>query len=492
MSNAPGRADLIVHARWIITVDGAASNATASTTNPITPSTLGAGDTSTQANAERTTTGEKILSHYALIVRDGLIIDLLPSVEATQRWQADEVLTLERHALMPGLVNAHTHSAMNLFRGIADDLPLMTWLEDHIWPAEGKWISDQFVHDGTRFAAAEMIRSGTTCFADMYFFPDAIARAAVEAGLRASIFCPILDFPTPMGQGPDDYLKIALAAHDNWRHEPLIRIGFGPHAPYTVSDEPLERIRTWAEELDAPIMMHIHETEFEVSSAEQASGLRPLARLQQLGLLTPRLLAVHMTQLNKEEIQLIADTGVSVVHCPESNLKLASGFCPVESLRKAGINLALGTDGAASNNDLDMIGELRTAALLAKGVAADASALPAAAALEMATLGGARALGLDQQIGSLTRGKQADFIAIDLGAIETQPLFNPIAQIVYASTRDQITHSWVAGKCLLADRKLQTLNEARVLRDAHSWGEKIMQSQNAKADASTDKNGAAS
>ncbi len=439
MSQAPGQADLIVHARWIIPIEA----------------------------------GEKVLNQHALVVRDGLIIDLLPSDQTAGRWQAAQTLTLDQHALMPGLVNAHTHAAMNLFRGLADDLPLMTWLEQHIWPAEGKFISEQFVHDGTRFAAAEMIRSGTTCFADMYFFPDAIARAAVEAGLRATVFSPILDFPTPMGQGPDDYLKLALAAHDSWRHEALVNIGFGPHAPYTVSDEPLQKLLTWAEELDAPIMMHVHETAFEVHSASESSGKRPLQRLHELGLLSPRLLAVHMTQLNEDEIRLVADTGTSVVHCPESNLKLASGFCPVEALRQAGVNLALGTDGAASNNDLDMLGELRTAALLAKGVAAAADALPAAAALEMATLGGARALGLDQQIGSLVRGKQADMIAIDLGAVETQPLFDPLAQIVYSAGRHQVTHSWVAGRCLMAERELKTLNEARVLRDAHNWGARI-------------------
>ncbi|MDF1782261.1 MAG: TRZ/ATZ family hydrolase [Alcanivoracaceae bacterium] len=439
MSNTSGQADLIVHARWILPIEG----------------------------------DEKTLNHHALVIRDGLIIDLLPSADAERRWSADEVLTLDRHALMPGFVNAHTHAAMNLFRGLADDLPLMTWLEEHIWPAESKWMSEQFVHDGTRFAAAEMIRGGTTCFADMYFFPDAIARASVEAGLRVTVFSPILDFPTPMGQGPDDYLKMALASHDTWRYEALVNVGFGPHAPYTVSDEPLQKVVTWAEELDAPIMMHIHETAFEVQSAQESTGQRPLARLHQLGLLSPRMLAVHMTQLTDDEIKLVAETGTSVVHCPESNLKLASGFCAVEALRQHGVNLALGTDGAASNNDVDMIGELRTAALLAKGVAGSADALPASAALEMATLGGARALGLDQQIGSLVRGKQADVIAIDLGAVETQPVFDPLAQIVYAAGRSQVTHTWVAGRCLMADRELKTLNEARVLRDAHAWGEKI-------------------
>jgi 5-methylthioadenosine/S-adenosylhomocysteine deaminase len=431
-------ADLIIHARWVIPVEGAGP-----------------------------------LEQHALVVRDGLIADILPSDRVEGRWQAPKVLHLDQHALTPGFINAHTHAAMNLFRGLADDLPLMTWLEQHIWPAEGKWISDEFVHDGTRFACAEMIRGGTTCFADMYFFPEAIARAAKEAGLRAVLFSPLLDFPTPMAQGPDDYLRLALAAHDNWRHEPLIQIGFGPHAPYTVSDAPLAKLLTYAEELDLPIMMHIHETAGEIMMATADGGPRPLERLHGLGLLGPRLLAVHMTQLTDDEIALLAQTGTSVVHCPESNLKLASGFCPVEKLRRAGVNVALGTDGAASNNDLDMQGEMKTAALLAKAVASDASALPAAAALEMATLAGARALGIDSQTGSLVIGKQADMIAIDLGALETQPLFDPVAQIVYSASRAQITHTFVAGRALMEDRALTTLNEARVLRDARAWGDRI-------------------
>lgn len=431
-------ADLIVHARWVIPVQDSGP-----------------------------------LDHHAVVIREGLIADILPSDQAATRWQADTTLHLDRHALTPGLINTHTHSAMSLFRGLADDLPLMTWLEQHIWPAEGKWVSPEFVLEGSRFACAEMIRCGTTCFADMYFFPDSIAQAAREAGLRATLFSPVLDFPTPMAQDAEDYLRLALAAHDNWRHDALIRIGFGPHAPYTVSDEPLQKLLTYAEELDLPIMMHVHETAGEVAMASADGGQRPLARLQQLGLLGPRLLAVHMTQLTEDEIALLAQTGTSVVHCPESNLKLASGFCPVEKLRQAGVNVALGTDGAASNNDLDMPGELKTAALLAKAVAGDAAALPAAAALEMATLGGARALGIDDQTGSLVIGKQADIIAFDLGELETQPLYDPLAQIVYAGSRAQVSHTLVAGKLLMADRQLTTLNEARVLRDAHSWAQRI-------------------
>ena len=362
---------------------------------------------------------------------------------------------------------------MNLLRGIADDLPLMTWLEKHIWPAEGQFVSEQFVFDGTRLAAAEMIRSGTTCFADQYFFPASAARATVEAGLRASLFCPILDFPTPMGAGPEDYLRLATDAMDEWRHDPRIQIGFGPHAPYTVSDGPLQKVLTLAEELDVPMMMHVHETAGEIQMAVGNTGERPLTRLKNLGLLSPRLLAVHMTQLTEDEIALVAETGTQVVHCPESNLKLASGFAPVETLRKAGVNVALGTDGAASNNDLDMIGEARMAAFLGKGVSLQADALPAAEILQMATLNGARALGRDDQLGSLEIGKQADMVAVDLNRLETQPVYDPVAQLIYAASRDQVTHTWVGGRCLMDNRKLTTLNEAVILKNAQQWQEKI-------------------
>ena len=433
------QADLIVHARWIATV-----------------------------SADNT-----VLENHALVVRDGRIADLLPSALADEKWHSDEIVRLDDHLLPPGLVNAHTHAAMNLLRGIADDLPLMTWLEKHIWPAEGQFVSEQFVYDGTKLAAAEMIRSGTTTFADMYFFPASAAKATVEAGLRASLFCPLLDFPTPMGAGPEDYLRLATDAMDEWRHDPRIQIGFGPHAPYTVSDAPLQKVLTLAEELDVPVMMHVHETAGEIQMAVGNTGERPLTRLQGLGLLSPRLLAVHMTQLTDEEITLVAETGTHVVHCPESNLKLASGFAPVEKLRQAGINVALGTDGAASNNDLDMIGEARTAAFLAKGVSLEADALPAADVLKMATLNGAKALGRDEDIGSLEIGKQADMVAIDLNRLETQPVYDPVAQLVYAATRDQVTHSWVGGRCLMNHRQLTTLNEALILKNAQQWQQTI-------------------
>ena len=433
--------DTLIHARWII---------------PVEPADL-------------------VLEHHAIVIDDGRIIDILPSDIARETYQAATIKQLDSHALIPGLVNAHTHTAMNLMRGMADDLPLMEWLEGHIWPAEAKWVSKEFVHDGCELAIAEMLKSGTTCFQDMYFFPDVVGRVADRVGIRACIGLIVIDFPTAWAQDADDYFRKGIAVHDQFRTNSLITSSFAPHAPYTVSDEPLERIRTYAEELDIPIHMHVHETAFEVQSAEEQSGKRPLQRLNELGLVTPRLVAVHMTQLTDDEIQLLADSGSHVVHCPESNLKLASGFCQVEKLMQAGINVALGTDGAASNNDLDMFSEMRTAAQLAKAVAGDASALPAAQALRMATLNGARALGLDKDIGSLEIGKAADITAVDLGQLQTQPVYHPISQLVYAAGREQVTDVWVAGRHLLKGGKLTSMDEADILGRAHVWRDKMVE-----------------
>ncbi len=413
------------------------------------------------------------LEHHAVAIRDGNILAVLPTSEARRQYRATETVTLAQHVLIPGLVNAHTHAAMSLFRGLADDLPLMEWLNNHIWPAEGKWVSPEFVRDGTDHAIAEMLRGGTTCFNDMYFFPEPTAQAAEAAGIRAVVGMIALDFPSAYAQNADEYLHKGLRLHDQLKHSTLVTTTFAPHAPYTVSDAPLEKIRTYADELDLPIHMHVHETAFEVDDATARLGARPLARMEALGLLGPRLLAVHMTQLLDSEIETLARLNVHVVHCPESNLKLASGFCPVHKLLQASVNVALGTDGAASNNDLDMLGEMRTAALLAKGVAGDATALPAHTALRMATLNGARALGLDDRIGSIVPGKAADLTAIDLSPLASQPVYDPASQVVYSATRDQVTDVWVNGKRLLAERRLTTLDEPTILRKAQEWHDRI-------------------
>ena len=414
-----------------------------------------------------------VLDHHSVAVHQGRIVELLPASEAAQKYRAHQTIELAHHAVIPGFVNAHTHAAMSLFRGLADDLPLMEWLQKHIWPAEQKWAGAEFVRDGTELAVAEMIKSGTTCFNDMYFFPDESARVASEAGIRACVGLIMIDFPSAWAQSAEEYLHKGLKVHDDFRNDALIRTVFAPHAPYTVSDAPLSKIRTLADELDLPIHMHVHETPHEVDESVARFGVRPLERLAKLGFLTPRLLAVHMTQLLPGEIDVLHERGVNVIHCPESNMKLASGFCPVGQLVKKGVNVALGTDGAASNNDLDMLDELRMAALLAKGVARDAVAVPAHTALQMATLNGAKALGLDDRIGSIVAGKQADFVAIDLSAITSQPVYDPISQIVYSTGRDQISDVWVNGKQLLKNRGLTTLDETAVLEKAQRWSNKI-------------------
>ncbi|HUS24506.1 MAG TPA: TRZ/ATZ family hydrolase [Candidatus Binatia bacterium] len=414
-----------------------------------------------------------VLTGHALAVRDGRIAAIGPAEVLRAQWRAAETIELPRHALIPGLVNLHTHAAMSLLRGVADDLPLMDWLQNHIWPAEGKHVGRTFCEDGVRLSCAEMIRGGQTCFNDMYFFPDATATVAAAAGLRCCVGLIVLDFPTAWAQTPPEYIHKGLEVHDRFRAEPLVTTCFAPHAPYSVSDAPLKEVRKLADELGLPVHMHVHETAFEVQDAVQKTGQRPWQRLRELGLVGPNLIAVHMTQLDDAEIAQCAEFGVSVAHCPESNLKLASGFCPVDKLLKAGVNVALGTDGAASNNDVDLLGELRTAALLAKGVAGDASAVPAATALHMATLGGAKALGLDAQIGSLKPGKAADVVAVDLGDISSQPLYNVVSQLVYATGRHQVSDVFVAGRALMRERRLLTLDEAAIAARAEEWRARI-------------------
>ena len=413
-----------------------------------------------------------VLSGHALGIREGRIAALLP-VEEARRAHAKETQELPDHALCPGLVNAHGHAAMSLFRGMADDYDLHNWLHEHIWPAEGRWVGEAFVSDGTRLAAAEMIRSGTTCCSDMYFFPDVSARVIHEAGLRAQIAFPVLEFSSAWAGSAEEYIHKGVELRDDYKHSDRLRVVFGPHAPYTVSDQTLAQIATYTAELDCPVHIHLHETEQEVAQALKERGERPLARLHTFGLLTPRTQCVHMTALEDADIDLVAENGAHVIHCPESNLKLASGFCPVQKLLDAGVNVALGTDGAASNNDLDLFGEMRTAAMLAKAVAGDAAALPAARALWLATMGGARALGMDAEIGSLEPGKQADIIAVDLSGIEHQPLYDPMSQLVYTHCGGQVTHSWVAGKPLLKERRLLTLDSTAIGRQAEHWRQQI-------------------
>ncbi|MDP2831689.1 MAG: TRZ/ATZ family hydrolase [Pseudomonadota bacterium] len=413
-----------------------------------------------------------VLSGHSLLIKNDRIAALLPSAEA-DNWISRERVHLPGHALIPGLVNLHGHAAMTLLRGYADDLPLMTWLREHIWPAEERHVSPGFVRDGTRLACLEMLKTGVTCFNDMYFFSEAVVEAAVEAGMRVAAGLIVVDAPTPYAADPDGYLQKGLALRDAWIDHPLAHFCLAPHAPYTVGDRTLEKIATYAAQLDLPIHMHIHETEAEIQHSLAQYGVRPLARLKALGLLTPGLIAVHAVHLNEEEIGWLASHGCHVAHCPSSNLKLASGFAPVAALLAAGVNVGIGTDGAASNNRLDMLGELRLAALLGKAVAADPAALPAHRVLRMATLAGARALGLDAQIGSLEVGKMADVAAINLDHPATQPCYDPISQLVYSAGSDQISHVWIGGKAVVIEGRCQTLDEAEIIGRAHVWRGRI-------------------
>lgn len=436
---APQTVDLLIEARWVV---------------PVEPHNV-------------------VLEHHAVAIDGDRIIAVLPISEARNTYAPRERVELGEHVLIPGLINTHTHNPMTLMRGLADDLPLMVWLQQHIWPVEAKVIGPEFVRDGVELAVAEMIRGGTTCANENYFFPDTIGATYRKLGFRAMVGLPIIEFPSAWAKTQDEYFERAGETHDAFRNDALIRTAFAPHAPYTVSDESFERIRVLADQLDIPVHLHLHETAHEVEEERKKSGLRPFQRLQKLGIVNDRLIAVHMTQLTDGEIAACAEAGVSVVHCPESNLKLASGFCPAEKIRKAGVNLAIGTDGCASNNDLDMFGEMRTAALLAKAVAEDAAAFDAAFTLRGATINAAKALGMEEQIGSIEAGKQADLAAVRLSDLETQPLFHIVSQLVYATGRHQVSDVWIAGKRKLAERELVDMDTADILARTHAWRERI-------------------
>jgi 5-methylthioadenosine/S-adenosylhomocysteine deaminase len=414
-----------------------------------------------------------VLPRHAVAIDRGRIAAVLPEDDALARYEAKQVVRLDRHVLIPGLVNLHCHMAMSLLRGIADDQPLMTWLEKHIWPAEARHVNDEFVHDGSLLAMAEMLRAGITCVNDMYFFPEASARAALRAGMRAALGIIAIEFPSAYAADASSYLQKGFATRDAYKGEPLLSFCIAPHAPYTVADETLRRIVVLAEELDLPIHMHVHETAGEIEQSLAAHHARPIERLRRLGLVGPRLVAVHAVHLDEHELDLFARESVSVAHCPSSNMKLASGIAPVAAMRRRAIRVGLGTDGAASNNRLDMLNEMRTAALLAKAASGDACAVNAHEALEMATLEGARALGLDHEIGSIMPGKSADLAAVELSSLETLPCFDPVSHLTYAAGREHVTHVWVQGEPRLAEGRLTGLDEEDLRARARWWEGRI-------------------
>ena len=428
--------DLLVHPRWLI---------------PVVPENI-------------------TLEQHSLAVHDGRIIDILPQSEARARYRADSNYELPAHALIPGLVNLHTHAAMTLMRGLSDDLPLERWLNDVIWPTESRHVSPAFVRDGTLLAAHEMLRGGITTCNDMYFFPDDAAQAFAETGMRAVVGLIVVNFPSAWASDTDDCLRKGLAVRDTWRGHPLISFAIAPHSPYAVPDAGLERTACLAAELDLPIHIHVHETVGEINESLAAFGVRPLARLERLGLLGPNLIAVHAVHPDETDLALLARHGCSVAHCPVSNMKLASGIAPVPAMLRHGINVGLGSDGAASNNRLDLFQEMRQASLLAKVSSLDASVVPAHAALSMATLGGARALGLDAMIGSLEIGKRADLCAVAFDTPLTAPCFNPISHLIHVCDRQQVSHVWVDGVIRVQNGKsLLQISDSELLALASLW-----------------------
>ena len=435
----PEHVDTLIHSKWIV---------------PVAPA-------------------QTALSRHALAVRQGKIIAILPTTEARDRFMADREFDLTEHALIPGLINLHTHAAMSLMRGLADDLQLMRWLTEHIWPAEARHVSPEFVFDGTLLACAEMLRGGVTCMNDMYFFPEAAARASLQAGMRACLGIIVIEFASAYAGDADDYLHKGLSARDMYRGEPLLSFSIAPHAPYTVTDRTFDKVLTLAEQLDCTIHIHIHETQDEIESSLKKHGLRPLARLQNLGLLGPNLIAVHAVHLSDGEIAELARQGCHVAHCPASNLKLASGFAPIAKLAEQGVNVGIGTDGAASNNRLDVLGEMRLAALLAKGVGNRADVIPAEEALAMATIHSARALGMGDRIGSLEAGKCADITAIHFGQPEMSPCFDVISHLVYACSREQVSHVWVGGELRVDNGTLTSIDSAEITAKAVYWQNKL-------------------
>ena len=416
----------------------------------------------------------RILENHAVAIDAGRIVAVLPADRARQQFRPGSTRKLEGHILIPGLINLHTHAAMALFRGLADDLALMDWLSKHIWPAEARHVSEQFIYDGTLLACAEMLKSGITCFNDMYFFPEQAGRAALDAGMRACLGIVLIEFPTPYASDAQDYLRKGLAARDVLKREALLSFCMAPHAPYTVTDSSFEQVVTLAEQLDLPIHVHLHETESEISEHVKQHGVRPIDRMQRLGLLGPRLIAVHAVHLDDMEIALLAAQGCTVAHCPASNLKLASGFARIGSLLDAGVNVGIGTDGAASNNRLDILGELRLAALVSKSESGNAETLSSHCALRMATLNSAKALGLDHDIGSIEPGKYADLTAIKLAdAVELSPCYDPASHLIYAAGREHVSHVWVQGKEVVTNGQLNELDQQKLFATVRSWQRRV-------------------
>ena len=414
-----------------------------------------------------------VLEDHAVAIRAGRIVAIVPTSAARQSFAAAEVVERPSHVVLPGLVNAHTHAAMTLLRGRAENVPLGPWLNDAIWPIERRWVDPEYVRDGTELAIAEMLRAGVTCFADMHLWPEIVARTAAELHMRASVGLVVIEKATRWASGASEYIEKGMALRDEYRGDPLIATHFAPHAPYSIDDATLVRVRRLADELEVPVVTHLQESAWEVAQSEARHGKRPLARLADLGLASPLLVAVHMTQTVPADIDTLAASGAAVIHCPESNLKLGNGVCPVAELLGRGVRVGLGTDGAASNNDLDVLSEMHTAGLLAAGVGARPGAVVANDLLRMATLEGARALGLGENTGSLKPGKWADLCCVDLCTPGSWPVHDVPSTLVYACSSRQVTDTWVAGRHVYVDGTLRYIDEKAVLERADGWRRRI-------------------
>ena len=415
----------------------------------------------------------QLLSDYAVVIENDKVVDLVPQNKVFDEYEANDTYQLTDHILIPGLINAHTHAAMSLFKGFADDLPLEDWLNNHIWPAEKKFVNSSFVKDGSILALSEMIKSGVTTFNDMYFFPDATADAVKELGVRSNIGLVVLDFPTNYATDPEDYLLKGFEFRDKWRNEELITTSIAPHAPYSVSDEAFTLINTYSEELSINIHTHLHETKWEIEDSIDRYGMTPVQRLNKLGIIGPSLMAAHCVHLNDQDMAILAKNKVSIVHNPSSNMKLGSGVADIAKMLKQNISICLGTDSSASNNRLDIMEEMRLAALLIKGNTRSPELIPAKEAIKMATINGAKALGLDSKIGSIEKNKKADLVAIDLSTIENQPIYNPLSTLVYSSSRSDVSYVWINGKIKLRDKKLVEIDEEVIVRMAKKWQKKL-------------------
>lgn len=437
----PQSVDLVIEARWIAILD----------------------------------TEHVFLEHYALVVHADKIVDLQEIATARKQYLAKERISLDEHILIPGLINLHTHAAMNLMRGIADDLPLMTWLNQHIWPTERAVVFDDYVKDASLHACAEMLSGGITCFNDMYFYPSATAAAVTQSGMRASLGLLVTEFATNYAADADDYLQKGFEAHDGWRNNPMISSVIAPHAPYTVTNKTFEKVVIYAEQLGLGIHTHLHETRHEIVQSQEEFGVRPIQRLSELGLLGPGFLAAHGVHLLPQEIDLLHAYGCHIAHCPSSNLKLGSGIAPVADLVAKQVNVGLGTDSAASNNRLDMFTEMRMAALLAKGASEDPTLLPAHQVLKMATINAAKALGLDEKIGSIEIGKQADITAVKLTDLTISPCYDPISHLVYTCGREHVTHTWVAGELKYSNGIYANIEPMELKEIVKKWQPKLAQ-----------------